>query len=196
MRIIMQKKTDIQDLDIPRDDIECWERYPKHRWVYDLSRLLDSQHIKWSPYETEELQDRTVNMYFESFKDITYEPAAIYITEPEGNNVWTEVFITKGEIKNLRHIDIKTKTEVAGIIGEIELRISAFVTLHFQKFTGVISVQSVGNDIYAIRLRPVSELALEANVEVIKLLKRIYKKNDNNHIVGPTGQVFQELLAS
>jgi hypothetical protein len=192
----MQKKTDIQDLDIPKDDIECWERYPKHHWVYDLSRLLDAQHIKWSPYETPDLPDKTRNMYFESQKDFIYEPAAIYIAEPEGENVWTEVFITKGEIKHMRHIDIKTRTEIPGLLGEIELRINAFVTLHFQKFTGIISVQSVGTDIYSIRLRPVSELALEANVDVFKLIKRIYKKNELNHVIGPTGQVFHEQLAS
>lgn len=47
-----------KEIDFPQDDVECWDRYPKHRWVYDLSRLLDTQNIKWSPFETSSLNDR------------------------------------------------------------------------------------------------------------------------------------------
>jgi hypothetical protein len=191
----MQKKTDIQELNIPKCDIECWERYPKHHWVYDLSRLLDAQHIKWSPYQTRELPDKIINMYFDSPRDVIYDTSFIYIEEPTGNKLWTEIFITKGDIKYLRHIDIKTRQEKPGMLGEVELRINAFVTLHFQKFTGVISIQSVGTDIYSIRLHPISELALETNQEVIKLVKRIYKKTDLI-LHGLTDQVLHETIAS
>jgi hypothetical protein len=192
----MQKKTDIYDLDIPKDDIECWERYPKHHWVYDLSRLLDAQHIKWSPYETIDLQDKVPNMYFESEQNIIYEPAQIFINEPTGKHDWTEVFIIKGEIKFIRHVDIYKLIGKTDLLGEIELRINAFVTLHFQKFTGVISVQSMGTDIYSVRLRPISNISLETNPDIIKCIKRIYKKHESSHITGPTGQVFHESLAS
>lgn len=196
MRFIMQKKTEIQDLDIPECDIECWERYPKHHWVYDLSRLLDSQHIKWSPYETTELNRREQNMFFDSPREIIYEPAHIFISKPIGDEAWTEVFIIKGDIKHIRHVKRIERVYVPtnDILGEIELRINAFVTLHFQKFTGVISVQSVGTDIYGIRLRPMSKLSLERNTDIIKLSKRIFKKNDISHYYGPEGQVFHELL--
>ena len=70
----MQKKTDIQEFDIPKDDIECWDRYPRHRWVYDLSRLLDSQHISWSPFITNELKFKINNIRLESQTQVTYEP--------------------------------------------------------------------------------------------------------------------------
>jgi len=194
----MQKKTEIHDLDIPACDIECWERYPKHHWVYDLSRLLDTQHIKWSPYETPELPDDTQNMYLDSSKPIIYHPSHIFIKEPEGNRAWTEVFIIKGEIKHIRHIKRvdRVYVPVTDLVGEIELRISAFVALHFQKFTGVISIQSVSTDIYSIRLRPLSDLSVETNVDAVKLIKRIYKKNDLSHYHGPGGRVFHESLTS
>lgn len=191
----MQKKIDINELDIPHNDIEAWERYPKHRWVYDLSRLLDAQHIKWSPFRTEALTSKVVNMKLESDDPwLEFDPAFIFISPPAGDEVITEVYITKGEIKLLRHIDKKTRKEIQGVIGEIELRLSAFITLHFQKFTGVITTESVGSDLYSIRLRPYSELAIDTNTEVVKLTKRIYKKLDI--AIGPTDQAFRESIAS
>jgi len=36
------------DIKIPLNDVDCWYLYPKHNWVYDASRLFDSQNIKWS----------------------------------------------------------------------------------------------------------------------------------------------------
>ena len=81
-------------------------------------------------------------------------------------------------------------------VGDVELRISAFISIHFQKFTGVISVETIGTDIYSIRLRPLPELALVANTEVSKLIKRIYKKNDVIHINGLTDHHLHETIAS
>ena len=190
----MQKKIETQDLDIPQDDLDCWDRYPTHRWVYDISRLLDAQNIKWSPFNS--LPMMIANMYFETEKEVAYVPAYIYINEPIGKQHITEVYITKGEIKHMRYICKSTKKEVTEDVGDIELRISAFISIHFQKFTGVISVETIGSDIYAIRLRPTPELALVANADIAKLIKRIYKKNDLVHITGLTDHLLHETIAS
>jgi len=190
----MQKKTEIQDLDIPQDDVDCWDRYPKHRWVYDMSRLLDAQNIKWSPFGS--LPMMIANMYFYTDKEVAYVPAYIYINEPIGKQYVTEVCIAKGEIKHMRYMCKLTKKVISEDVGDVELRISAFVSIHFQKFTGVISVETIGTDIYSIRLRPVSESALIDNVEVTKLLKRIYKKNELVHIIGLTDRLLHETIAS
>lgn len=190
----MQKKTDIQELDIPADDIECWERYPKHHWVYDLSRLLDAQNIKWSPYETIDLHDRELNISFETEQLCVRQPGYIFIKRPLLEARITEVYITKGEIKLMRHIDPQTRKEVSGLIGEIELRINAFVNLYFHKFTGVISVETFGADIYSIRLKPYSDLSQETNGEVVKLVKKIYKKSEP--VIGLTDRVLHESIAS
>jgi hypothetical protein len=192
----MHKKTDIHDLDIPIDDIECWDKYPKHRWVYDMSRLLDAQNIKWSPFKTDALGDQVVNMYLHSEKAVVYMPAWIYINNPVGKQILSEVYIVKGEIRHIRYVDNTSKQIILDNVGDIELRISAFVSMHFQKFTGVITTETVGTDIYAIRLRPIPELALVANTEVSKLIKRIYKKNDVVHINGLTDQQLHEVLVS
>lgn len=174
----MNKKIDITELDIPTDDIEAWERYPKHHWVYDLSRLLDAQNIKWSPYRTDELDTKMSNMKLESKKPISFHPSVIYVKALQGQEVITEAYITKGEIRFFRHIDKATKKEITTEIGEVELRLNAFVTLHFQKFTGVVTADFVGHDIYSIRLRPYNSVVEDTNQEILRLKKRIYKKID------------------
>jgi len=191
----MHKRTDTQDFDIPRDDIDCWEKYPKHRWVYDLSRLLDAQNIKWSPYEADLLQDRELNIELESEKTLVRQPGYIYIKKSEGRFTITEMYIIKGEIKLMRHIDHNTGKEIESLFGEVELRLNAFATLYFQKFTGVVTAETHGNEIYRIRLRPHSDNGFDPNAEVNKLIKRIYKKSDII-VTGLTDRAFHEILAS
>jgi hypothetical protein len=174
----MQKKIELNDLDIPKDDIDAWECYPKHRWVYELSRLLDAQNIKWSPFENENLPDKELNIELISSKTLIRQPGYIYTKKRETTQIITEVFINKGEIKLIRHIDKKSNKEISSLIGEVELRINAFVTLYFQKFTGIITTETYGSDIFRIRLRPFVDLNKETNQEVIKLVKKIYKKQN------------------
>ena len=191
----MHRRTETYELNIPTDDIECWDRYPKHRWVYELSRLLDAQNIKWSPFKTDSLECRVVNLCLATFKKVLYEPGYIYIEQPHGLEIVSEVYITKGDIKLTRHFDKKNQEEIQEYSGNIELRINAFVSMHFQKFTGIISLDSIGNDIMAIRLRPYRESHLNTDTEIIKLIKRIYKKTDII-LSGLTDQVIHETLTS
>jgi hypothetical protein len=191
----MHKKTDTGELDIPRDDIDCWERYPKHHWVYDLSRLFDAQHIGWSPYEVSMYPFRTLNMRLFTNQAIVRQPGFIYIKPPEGDHLISEVFIAKGEIKLIRHIDQKTGKELPSLVGEVELRLNAFVTLHFAKFTGVITCETYGHDIHGIQLRAHSDLSLTTDSEIIKLTKRIYKRTDTT-LNGLTDRILHESLAS
>lgn len=191
----MHRKTDTQDFDIPRDDIECWDRYPKHRWVYELSRLLDAQNIKWSPFEIDSLPDRELNIDMYSRKPLIRQPGYIYMKKSDGRHILTEMYITKGEIKLMRHIDPDTKLELPSLIGEVELRLNAFVTLYFQKFTGVVGIETYANEIYRVQLRPHVDITSETNQEVVKLAKRIYKKSDITAI-GLTDRATHETLAS
>lgn len=187
----MHKKIDISELDIPKDDFDCWDRYPKHRWVYDLSRLLDAQSIKWKPFFSENLPYLVDNLVLHG-KEIC-ATGHIYVNIPSEIEIESEVFILKGEIKHIKHISDKIEEE---LLGKVELRINAFVTLHFQKFTGVISVRTHGNQIFRISLKSKSELALETNSDIVRLIKRIYKKNDVIQLHGPADQILQEAFAS
>jgi hypothetical protein len=188
----MYKKTESHALDIPEDDLDCWNRYPKHRWVYDLSRLLDAQNIKWTPFETEGMQ-REINSVFYTKDIVIRQPGFIYIEPNTGEHLFTEVYILKGEIKLMRHID--SNKGLKSLIGDIELRLNAFVSLYFSKFTGVFTAETYGNKIYRITLRPHSDLSEEKNTDVIKNAKRIYKKSEA-HISGLSDQVLNKETAS
>lgn len=191
----MHKKSDNIEFDIPKDDIECWDRYPKHRWVYELSRLLDAQSIKWSPFEVSTFPNRELNMELTSLKALVRQPGFIWMKKSEGPHLLTEMYITKGEIKFMRHIDPNTRKELPNLIGGIELRLSAFVALYFQKFTGVVATETLSNEIYRMQLRPYIEISQETNQELIKLAKRIYKKSDLT-TVGLADRAIHETLAS
>jgi hypothetical protein len=191
----MYRKTDIQDFSIPKDDIECWDRYPKYRWMYDLSRLLDAQNIKWSPYESEILNDRELTLSLDSIKPLVRQPGYIYMKKSTGTHLITELYIIKGEIKLMRHIDPETSKELESLVGETELRLNAFSTLYFQKFTGVVTAETYSNEIYGIKLRPYTGVVSDTNQEVAKLIKRIYKKTDLT-LHGLTDRSLHETLAS
>lgn len=190
----MNKKIDTSELSVPIDDIDCWMRYPKHRWVYDLSRLLDAQNIYWSPFEIPGLE-RELNMHLYSVELLVRQPGFIYLKKTNKSFMLTEAYIIKGEVKLLRHIDSTTKKELSQLLGDIELIINAFISLHFTKFTGVLSIKTYGKEIHEISLRPLSDLGQENNIEVIKLIKKIYKKQ-NVTINGLTDQTLHTTLAS
>ena len=159
----MHRKTDTLEFDIPKDDIECWDRYPKHRWVYELSRILDVQNIKWSPFAIDTFPDRELGIDMVSAKTLVRQPGYIYMKKAEGRHMFTEVYIAKGEIKLMRHIDPKTYKELDNLVGEVELRLNAFSTLYFQKFTGVVGFETFSNEIYRIQLRPYADINNETN---------------------------------
>ena len=189
----MHKKIETPEFDIPFDDIDCWNRYPKQRWVYDMSRLFDAQGIQWSPFKSETLTHKIPNMQLISNRDIMYEPAYIYIGNTYTTEIITEVYITKGEIKLLRCVN---NTLIQEHIGNIDLRITAFISIHFQKFSGVITISSSGNDITSIRLRPYQELNSDSTSDINRLIKRIYKKTDLATLSGLTDHVIHESFAS
>jgi len=191
----VNKKLETQEFNIPGDDLECWERYPKHRWVYDLSRLLDAQNIKWSPFKTDSLPDEEANISLKSNVPVISNTGYIYIQKPNSNFIITELYIVKGEIKLIRYIDPVTRANLSTLHGDIELRLSAFVSLYFQKFTGVLTTKMISDEIYGAFLRPYLGIINENNQDILKLVRRIYKK-PNLIINGLADQVHQELLAT
>lgn len=191
----MNKKYEKQEIDMPLDDIACWEKYPKYRWMYELTRLLDSQNVKWSPFETEELTHRMLNIDLETKSTVARFPGFIYVEEPVEIPILAEVFLIKGEIKHSRFFDMSKKELILNIPGEIELKINAFTTMHFSKFTGVYVAEIYGTTLYRIRLKPYKPN--DDNIEIKKLLNRIYKKNIINSLSnGLTDRVLRETVAT
>lgn len=178
------------ELEIPNHDLECWEKYPKHRWVYDMSRLLDSQGIKWSLYPTDELNHKESVIDMTTDKPIDF--GSLYISKPDVDPIMSEVYIIKGETKLTRYMDgVGVMSDVSGVV---ELRLNAFITLHFSKFTGVVCAKMYGSEIHRVWLRPLSYS--NKSSEAGKLISRIYKKHIDSNINGPADRVLQEIVAT
>lgn len=183
------------ELDIPVDDLDCWARYPKHRWVYETSRLLDSQNIKWSPVETAEYSIHLDHLSITG-NNQQYRSGSIYVQPFAGRHLITEVYVIKGEIKHIRHFNPETGEQLPELVGELELRINAFVSLYFTKFSGVFTCHSSGQCLYKLSLRPQSELGQKDTIETTKLIKRLFRKNSQVSLNGLADRATQEVHAS
>lgn len=163
------------NVDIPLDDHTAYELYPKYNWVYSTSRLLDFQSIEWSPFSMGKLTQRLDE--FPLNKD-GHEPGAIYTQEIAGDKLTTDVVIMKGELKWAAHhkIEDSNKILVDTLSGDIELRVSAMATMHFQKFAGVISVDTIGTTIVAVRLCMTADVVEQYPEDWLKRVLRIYNR--------------------
>lgn len=168
--------------EIPTDHKSSWDKYPKFRWVYETTRLLDMQGIEWSPYRSESYVNG-LNMFnyglplgLLDWANSVNGSVVAWVPKLKPEVLMTTVAIFKGEAKYFKHVDVGDVI-LDNLNGDIELRINAMLSLHFQKFTGVIDVQTFGKDIVAVNLY-VSEaqyrLLNDADPELFKHIVRIY----------------------
>lgn len=164
--------------DIPLDDQSAWDMYPKYRWVYSTSRLLDLQNVQWSIYYGTPF---TSGLYeFQGVNDIVLShkndptpvtrAGMVFVdgSKVTGDALITDAVILKGELKwlahhteNLQDEDDKIcigKKVLDEINGGVELRIAAFAKMALPKFTGVVSVDTVGTTIVGVRLHMTPEV--------------------------------------
>jgi len=162
---------ELNDYNIPGTMQDCWEKYPNYNWVYNSTRLLDAQHMPWSPFET--------SSYSHKLKTFTLSNDNGFIYIPDNENfseepLLTETIIKTGDLKWLAHyVDSKFIDEING---EADLRINAFIALYLRKFTGGVSFRTRSNHIYEISLCPTKDIIDSYPEVATKLLKKIYKK--------------------
>lgn len=183
--------------DIPLTDQAAWVLYPKHRWVYSTSRLLDLQNIEWSLFYSKEFcasieelggkRDHTdQEMWTGILADGDTMPGTIFIKPINGDVLTTDVVVLKGELKWLQHHTRSAKESknhlvvgkkvLSEIRGELDLRISALTRMHFQKFTGVISVDTIGNVIVGVRLRMTPDVVSQYPKDWMKNIVKLYNR--------------------
>lgn len=189
--------------DIPLTDYAAWEMYPKYRWVYSTSRLLDLQNIKWSPFYNNELCasleefaiDSKIGNVQEVWQQSTIQEGksvigAIFVKPTVGEYLTTDAVILKGELKwlahhtrkaeldkNQMHVGKKVLNEVRG---DIELRISALSKMALPKYTGVISVDTIGTTIVSTRLRMTPDVIEQYPDGWMKSIIKLYNRKQWN----------------
>jgi hypothetical protein len=180
-------------VDIPLTSDVAWFMYPKYNWVYSTSRLLEMQNIDWSPlympgksWAVPEMTDSWKET--KKFSPVDYSASStpgqplfghIFITPMVGERLTTDVAVLKGEMKWAAHHTVDeqgNRTLVDGLRGDVELRISALTTLHFRKFAGVISVDTIGHDIVCARLHMTADMVDQYEADWLKKVIRIYNR--------------------
>jgi hypothetical protein len=182
--------------DIPLDDQSAWDMYSKYRWVYSTSRLLDLQNVPWSIYYGAPF---TAALYeFQGVKDSILRhkndpdpqtrAGMIFVDRSKvvGEELTTDAVILKGELKWLAHhvnnvqdqdgkicIGMKVLDEING---GVELRIAAFAKMALSKFTGVISVDTVGNTIVGVRLHMTPEVISQYPENWMQNVVKLYNR--------------------
>ena len=165
------------NVDIPLNDEVAYKLYPKYNWVYSTSRLLDFQHVEWAPFEMGDLTNRHYEFPFNVAPGL--RAGHIFTREFEGDKLTTDVAIMKWQIKWAKHHKINDAGEkeiLDELSGVLELRISALATMHFQKFAGVISVDTIGNIIVAVRLCMTADVVDQYEDDWLKRVLRIYNR--------------------
>jgi len=157
------------NVDIPLDDTTAYKMYPKYNWVYSTSRLLDMQGVEWAPFSTSALTDGRAEF---PVNDIA--KGNIYTQPLTGEELTTDVAVLKGHIVWAKHH--KDNEMLDELRGDIELVISALTTLHFKKFAGIISVDSIGTKLVAVRLRMTTEMVEQYPEDWLKRVLRIYNR--------------------
>lgn len=161
------------NVDIPLNDEVAYKLYPKYNWVYSTSRLLDFQKVEWTPFGG--------GLFTQQHTEFPVIGGCGYIyTMPlEGEVLTTDVAVMKGDIKWAKHHIINEQGEKAvldELRGGVELRISALTTMHFQKFAGVISVDTIGNVITSVRLCMTVDVVDQYPEDWLKRVLRIYNR--------------------
>jgi len=163
------------NIDVPLNDETAYKLYPRYNWVYSTSRVLDMQHIEWAPFKM-----NGFDFPLTEFPLVDGPEAGTIYTRPLiGDRLTTDVAIMKGDIKWAAHHvidDDGNKTLIPELRGDIELRISALTTLHFKKFAGIISVDTIGHDIIAVRLRMTTDVVGQYPDDWLKRVLRIYNR--------------------
>lgn len=156
------------NVDIPLDDMTAYSMYPKYNWVYSTSRLFDMQGVEWSPFPVGNLVQAHDEFPF------TQGSCEVYTKEITGERLSTDVAVLKGHIVwAAHHADGKVLDDLRG---DIELVISALTTLHFKKFAGIISVDTIGTKITGVRLRMSTEMVEKYPEDWLKRVLRIYNR--------------------
>lgn len=160
------------NIDIPLNDEVAYKLYPKYNWVYSTSRLLDFQNITWTPFGGGEFT------LMHSEFPVTGGGGAIYTKPMPGDKLTTDIAIMKGSIKWAKHHNVVDgeKQVLDELRGDIELRISALATMHFRKFAGVISVDTIGNAIVGVRLCMTADVVDQYEEDWLKRVLRIYNR--------------------
>ncbi|MEX0679636.1 MAG: hypothetical protein WD063_21380 [Pirellulales bacterium] len=161
---------------IPTEDSDAYERYPAHRWVYNKLTLAESQNLPsglhgMSPPGYPVFSKPVYNMrgmgtgsrVLRSAKE--YEryqrPGHFWMPLFEGEHLSTDVVLVDGEPKWWRHVAGKAIgkgkfdywTVLAENRPEVESYCGAWLEKHLRGYTGAVNIETIDTKIIELHLR-------------------------------------------
>lgn len=161
---------------IPTDDPDCWQLYPKHRWVYNKLTIAESQGIPCGPHGVMPEQFPVFSKPIFNLKGMgvgsmaicnaevlahVYHPGHFWMEMFAGDHVSTDCAVVDGHVKWLRHATgvaseggtFDCWTIESGNRPKLELKIEDWVRQHMAGYTGMMNFESIGGGLIEAHLR-------------------------------------------
>jgi len=161
---------------IPTEDSDAWQWYPRYRWVYDKLAVALSQKLEAGPHGTTpprfpvfskpiiNLRGMGVGsrvLHDNADYERHYVPGHFWMTLLDGRHVSSDVAVVDGEPRWWRHVTGKPAGEGtfdswtvhAAPDAEIEARCGAWLEKHLAGYTGMLNLETIGGAIIEAHLR-------------------------------------------
>lgn len=152
-------------MNIPTNKKETPQKY---MWTMDTAYILNEQQLIWSPFKNE-----TLTFPLPAINSDLENTGTIYIEEPTEEKINTCLLLSKGELKHI--FQYTEKDILTSIDGNSELRVMAFTTIHFKKYTGILNFSSYGKNIISITTHLEQNNPFINNSIWAKSLAKLYK---------------------
>ena len=165
-----------EDVRVPTEDGDAWQWYPEQKWIYNKLMLAESQGFECGPHGIEPptfpvFSKPIYNMrgmgagsrVLRSAKEYKHlqRPGHMWMTMFDGEHVSTDIAVVRGEAMWTRHAVGKPLdgsmfdywTVLAESRPEIETYTANWLQRHFEQYTGMVNIETIGSKIIEIHLR-------------------------------------------
>ncbi len=170
------------DVPIPVSDVEAWQLYPEHRWVYNKLLICETQNLAHAPhgvvpdrfpvfskpiYNLLGLGAGSRVIHSEAQYYAAVQPGHLWMELLSGPHVSTDVALEDGVLRWCRHA-----TAAPGPLGTfdyfaihaardpaLEEKIGAWIAAHLRGFTGIVNLETIGGTIIECHLRMADQWA-------------------------------------
>ena len=165
-----------EDIFIPTDDPDCWELYPRHRWIYDKLRIAESQGLACGPHglvppEFPVFSKPVINLkgmgvgscalLSPADYERAYQPGHMWMPLLEGDHVSTDCAVDNGSVVWSRHATgvpwrggmFKHWTIHAASRPALDTFLAHWVREHMAGYTGMMNFETIAGTIIEAHLR-------------------------------------------
>jgi len=189
------------DVNIPTEDADAWEWYPKYRWIYDKLRIAESQGVACGPHGVPPRRYPVFSKPVFNLKgmgvgshaianaaelDRHYAPGHFWTELFEGEHVSTDCAVARGLAQWSRHATGKpfgegmfdVWTVHAERRPDLEAYLGAWIGRHLPGYTGMLNFETIGGRIIEAHLRFADQWPDLYGPGWVKALIRLYTKHE------------------